>query len=59
MGYSYTENGNYTTGDNAVAVDNLNFMVGFLEQYPEFKDRPFYIAGGTTNVRLDVPPSSM
>jgi serine carboxypeptidase-like clade 2 len=45
VGFSYASNGNYTTGDNATALDNYNFLAGFIQQYPEYAQRPFYVSG--------------
>jgi carboxypeptidase C (cathepsin A) len=45
-GLSYTEGAaSYTTNDTATIEDLYAFMVGWLEQYPEFKGRPLYLAG--------------
>lgn len=45
VGFSYAEDGNYTTGDDALAVDNAAFLAGFAALYPEFASRDLYLAG--------------
>jgi len=45
VGFSYSDNGNYLTGDNDTAAGNYNFLLGFFEAFPEFASNPFYIAG--------------
>lgn len=45
VGFTIIGDGNYTTGDDAVAVDAAAFVAGFLQQYPEYQGRPYYIAG--------------
>jgi len=39
VGFSYTLDGNYTTGDNQVAADNLVFMEGFFAECTSVGDR--------------------
>eukprot|EP01125_Pyxidicula_operculata_P016464 TRINITY_DN5670_c0_g1_i3.p1 TRINITY_DN5670_c0_g1~~TRINITY_DN5670_c0_g1_i3.p1 ORF type:complete len:360 (+),score=70.91 TRINITY_DN5670_c0_g1_i3:1548-2627(+) len=45
VGYSYATNGNYTTGDNQTAADNLAFVKTFLTMFPKYVGRKFYVAG--------------
>lgn len=45
VGYSFVENGDYTTGDDQVAADNHAFLAAFIASYPEYAGRPFFIAG--------------
>lgn len=45
-GLSYTQGAtSYATNDTATVEDLYAFLVGWLEQYPEFKGRPLYLAG--------------
>jgi serine carboxypeptidase-like clade 2 len=32
-------------GDRITAADNYLFLVNWLERFPEYKNRPFYISG--------------
>ena len=32
-------------GDKITAADNYVFLVNWLERFPEYKNRPFYISG--------------
>lgn len=34
-----------TTGDNRTAYDTYFFLQGFLQRFPEFKGRKFWVAG--------------
>lgn len=47
VGYSYsnTTSDLYTAGDNKTAHDSYNFLVNWLERFPQYKYRDFYIAG--------------
>lgn len=53
VGFSYDEDGNYTTGDDAAAADNQRFVHGFLAAYPEYQGRPIYLAGESFAGKLD------
>ncbi|CAO2208919.1 unnamed protein product [Urochloa humidicola] len=47
VGYSYsnTTADLYTAGDNKTAHDSYNFLVNWLERFPQYKHRDFYITG--------------
>ncbi|CAO2208918.1 unnamed protein product [Urochloa humidicola] len=47
VGYSYSNNSAdlYNAGDNKTAHDSYNFLVNWLERFPQYKHRDFYIAG--------------
>ncbi|XP_057961666.1 serine carboxypeptidase-like 20 [Malania oleifera] len=46
VGFSYsTSISAYTTDDVQTAIDTHNFLLQWLNQYPEFQENPFYIAG--------------
>lgn len=46
VGLSYAENQtNYQTGDTQTAIDTHNFLLKWFEEYSEFSQNPFYIAG--------------
>ncbi|CAN0825448.1 Serine carboxypeptidase-like 28 [Linum grandiflorum] len=43
--YSNTSSDLYDVGDNRTAKDAYQFLRSWLERFPEYKHRPFYIAG--------------
>ncbi|XP_062174006.1 serine carboxypeptidase-like 40 isoform X1 [Alnus glutinosa] len=47
VGYSYsnTTSDYDKMGDRITAADNYLFLVNWLERFPEYKNRPFYISG--------------
>ncbi|XP_022897735.1 serine carboxypeptidase II-3-like [Olea europaea var. sylvestris] len=46
VGFSYSNtSSDYVTGDKKTAADSYNFLVNWLERYPEYKTRGFYITG--------------
>ena len=45
VGYSYVDNPeDKVTGDAQAAVDNYQFILNFLERFPERRKNPFYLA---------------
>lgn len=47
VGFSYTNTSSdlYTSGDNRTAHDNYAFVLNWLERFPQYKGRPFYLTG--------------
>ncbi|OMO71556.1 Peptidase S10, serine carboxypeptidase [Corchorus capsularis] len=47
VGFSYTNTSSdiYTVGDKRTAEDAYKFLTKWLERFPQYKHRPFYIAG--------------
>ena len=45
VGYSYSDDGNYTTGDHETAQNNLAAVRSFFRKFPEFVKNDFYITG--------------
>lgn len=35
----------YVTGDKRTSEDSYNFLINWMERFPEYKNRDFYIAG--------------
>ncbi|EGG15167.1 hypothetical protein DFA_09993 [Cavenderia fasciculata] len=46
VGFSYNEDGNYTTGDTQTAEDNLAVAKGFFELFPDYASSPLFVGGG-------------
>uniref|UniRef100_A0A4W3GKW3 Carboxypeptidase n=1 Tax=Callorhinchus milii TaxID=7868 RepID=A0A4W3GKW3_CALMI len=45
VGYSYSDNGNYTTSDTEVAEDNYLALQDFFTKFPNFTKNEFYVIG--------------
>lgn len=45
VGYSYSDDGNYKTGDSEVARANYHAVKDFFRQFPEYTKNEFYITG--------------
>lgn len=46
VGFSYSnKSSDYVTGDERTAADNYIFLLNWLERFPEYKTRDFFIAG--------------
>ncbi|KAH6794066.1 serine carboxypeptidase-like 40 [Perilla frutescens var. hirtella] len=46
VGFSYSNTtSDYVTGDTKTAADSYTFLVNWLERFPEYKTRDFYLTG--------------
>lgn len=47
VGFSYSNRSSdyYYVGDKRTAIDSYTFLVNWLERFPEYKNRDFFIAG--------------
>ncbi|CAI9769923.1 unnamed protein product [Fraxinus pennsylvanica] len=46
VGFSYSNtSSDYITGDKKTAADSYTFLVNWLERFPEYKTRDFYLTG--------------
>ncbi|WCJ35376.1 Serine carboxypeptidase 1 [Euphorbia peplus] len=46
VGFSYSNNSSdYTTGDKKTSEDSYTFLLNWLERFPKYKTRDFYITG--------------
>lgn len=45
VGFSYAADGNVTTDDDLTSLNSLHALLNFLEKFPGFKHRDFYITG--------------
>ncbi|XP_006346530.2 serine carboxypeptidase II-3-like [Solanum tuberosum] len=46
VGFSYSNtSSDYTTGDEKTRRDSFTFLVNWMERFPEYKNRDFYIVG--------------
>ena len=46
VGFSYSNtSSDYTTGDKRTAKDSYTFLLNWLERFPQYKSRSFYITG--------------
>ncbi|KAI3767359.1 hypothetical protein L2E82_17454 [Cichorium intybus] len=46
VGFSYSNrSSDYKIGDNQIAKDSYTFLINWLERFPEYKTRDFFITG--------------
>ncbi|XP_060217277.1 serine carboxypeptidase 1-like [Lycium barbarum] len=46
VGFSYSNrSSDYVTGDKRTSEDSYTFLINWMERFPEYKNREFYIAG--------------
>lgn len=46
VGFSYSDNtSDYTVGDKKASIDSYIFLRNWLERFPEYKARDFFITG--------------
>ncbi|WMV12939.1 hypothetical protein MTR67_006324 [Solanum verrucosum] len=46
VGFSYSNtSSDYTTGDEKTRQDSFTFLINWMERFPEYKNRDFYIVG--------------
>lgn len=46
VGFSYSNTtSDYVVGDSRTAADSYTFLVNWLERFPEYKTRDFYLTG--------------
>ena len=46
VGFSYSNrSSDYTTGDKQTAKDSYIFLINWLERFPEYKNKDFFITG--------------
>ncbi|KAL3614190.1 hypothetical protein CASFOL_042264 [Castilleja foliolosa] len=46
VGFSYSnKSSDYVTGDNQTALDSYTFLLNWLERFPEYKTRDFFLTG--------------
>ena len=51
VGYSYADDGNYTTGDDETARVNLGVLRGFFDRFPQLRKNRLFISGESYAVR--------
>lgn len=56
VGFSYSNNqSDYTVGDERSALDLWTLLQGFLQQFPQYTNTPFWISGESYGVRARLP----
>jgi len=46
VGFSYSNtSADYITGDEKTRQDSFTFLINWMERFPEYKNRDFYIVG--------------